>query len=330
MVAYKSSADVPIDRRRLVVGVFNAALLAGAGLAGAGTKAQFAPNTASHRTGRMPEAMSLNGVRFIDVDGLKLRYLRSEGEGGIPVLLTSPWPESLFAFRHVWPVLSAEAPLVALDLPGFGHSEGRPALMSPKAMGAFLPKILAALGVERVHAVGPDVGTSALLFAAGWYPKLFESLVVGSGATDASLTTGGLRNIIDAPSTKAFEGGSGEDFASGSINRMMAGRPDPDVLNDYKAGSTGRRFIDAMAYVRNYPGDLAELHARLPSIRTPVLSIWGAHDPIVPASNADALDKKLPRTRSVLLDSGHFVWEDQAEQYAAAVRDWIRGGYRDA
>jgi pimeloyl-ACP methyl ester carboxylesterase len=32
--------------------------------------------------------------------------------------------------------------------------------------------------------------------------------------------------------------------------------------------------------------------------------------------------------RSVLLDSGHFVWEDRSEEYAAAILDWIRGGYR--
>jgi pimeloyl-ACP methyl ester carboxylesterase len=41
----------------------------------------------------------------------------------------------------------------------------------------------------------------------------------------------------------------------------------------------------------------------------------------VPPENADVLDRALPRTRSVLLDSGHFVWEDRAEDYAAAILD---------
>jgi pimeloyl-ACP methyl ester carboxylesterase len=91
-----------------------------------------------------------------------------------------------------------------------------------------------------------------------------------------------------------------------------------------------RRFIEAMAYVRAYPIDLPSLRAALPGIRTPVLSIWGAHDPIVPPENADVLGRALPRMRSVLLDSGHFVWEDRAEDYAAAILDWIRGGYRAA
>jgi len=202
--------------------------------------------------------------------------------------------------------------------------------MSPSAMGDFIPNILAALGLDRVHAIGPDVGTSALLFAANTHSNLFESLVVGSGATDTALTAGVLKDIIDAPSTASFEGGSGELFATGAIDRMMKTKPSPQARKDYQASSAGRRFIEAIAYVRAYPIDLPSLRAALPGIRTPVLSIWGAHDPIVPPENADVLNRALPRTRSVLLDSGHFVWEDRAEDYAAAILDWIRSGYRDA
>jgi pimeloyl-ACP methyl ester carboxylesterase len=194
-------------------------------------------------------------------------------------------------------------------------------------MGDFLPKVIDALGLGRIHAVGPDVGTSALLFAARSRPDLFESLIVGSGAIDAALATGRLKEIIEASSTKPFENVTGEDFATASINRMMKRKPDPEVLEDYQAASSGRRFIEAMAYVRAYPGDLLELRAALSGIHTPVLGIWGSLDPIVPTTNADMLNQALPRTRSVFLDAGHFVWEDRADEYAAAILDWINGGY---
>ena len=85
-----------------------------------------------------------------------------------------------------------------------------------------------------------------------------------------------------------------------------------------------------MAYVRAYPTDLPALRELLPSIRTPVLSIWGSQDPLVPPINAEILERTLPRTRSLILDSSHFVWEDQADAYAAAVVEWIDGGYRSA
>jgi len=96
-------------------------------------------------------------------------------------------------------------------------------------MGDFIPKILAALSLDRVHAIGPGVGTSALLFAANAHSDLFESLVVGSGAIDAALTAGALKDIINAPSTASFEGSSGEMFASG-VSVSFRSRPPNLVL----------------------------------------------------------------------------------------------------
>jgi len=276
----------------------------------------------------MTKSINSDDMKFIEVDGLKIRFQRSGGEGRIPIVLTSPWPESLYAFQRIWPILSAEAPLVAFDLPGFGLSEGRQQMMSPRAMGEFIPKILAALGLDRVHAVGPDVGTSAFLFAAQAQPELFESLVVGSGAVDTALTAGALKDIINAPSTVAFEEINGETFVADAIESMMKSAPEPQALKDYQAASGGRRLIEAMDFVRAYPADLPILLSALPSTQTPVLSIWGAHDPLVPPENADVLNRSLPRTRSLLLDSGHFVWEDCAQEYAAAILEWVRGGYR--
>jgi pimeloyl-ACP methyl ester carboxylesterase len=243
------------------------------------------------------------------------------------VLLVSPFPESLYAYDEIWSDLSQAAPLVALDLPGFGQSEGRPELMTSQAMGTFVTKALPALGLQRVHAIGPDVGTSALLFAARQKPDLFESLVVGSGGTDGA-RTGSLKDIIFAASTDSFAAIDGADYASAVIDQRVRNKPAPYVLNDYRASDSGSRAVQAMAYLRAYPTYLPLLQAALADIRTPVLSIWGAHDPIVLPESADVLDQALPHTRSVVLDSGHFIWHDHSKEYAAIVLDWINGGYK--
>jgi pimeloyl-ACP methyl ester carboxylesterase len=49
-----------------------------------------------------------------------------------------------------------------VDLPGFGPR--RPDVA--EAMGDFVIKLAQHYGIDRMHAVGPDVGTLALLFAA--------------------------------------------------------------------------------------------------------------------------------------------------------------------
>jgi pimeloyl-ACP methyl ester carboxylesterase len=129
-------------------------------------------------------------VRTTQIDGLDIRLARSGAAEGVPILLTSPWPESIYAFRDTLPAIKSLGPIICVDLPGFGRSESRPDVMAPEAMGGFVVRLADRLGITRMHAVGPDVGTLALLFAAVKSPGLFESLVMGSGQSNGTATVG--------------------------------------------------------------------------------------------------------------------------------------------
>lgn len=114
----------------------------------------------------MAELFDPHIAGFVDVEGLAINVVRGgQNSGNLPVLLTNPYPESVAAFPAIWPQPRNFASLIALDLPGFGRSEGRHDLMSPEAMGSFFPRMMNALGLDRVDAVVPDVGTLAALSA---------------------------------------------------------------------------------------------------------------------------------------------------------------------
>ena len=106
------------------------------------------------------------------------------------MLLTSPWPESLYAFAPIWATLAEHARLFAVDLPGFGASERRDDLLSPRAMGEFLARLIAEAELGRPHIVAPDVGTSAALFAAAAHPERIASVIVGTGGAAVPLELG--------------------------------------------------------------------------------------------------------------------------------------------
>jgi hypothetical protein len=46
-------------------------------------------------------------VTTAQVDGLEIRLARGGRSDGVPVLLTSPWPESIYAFRGILPAIEA-------------------------------------------------------------------------------------------------------------------------------------------------------------------------------------------------------------------------------
>jgi pimeloyl-ACP methyl ester carboxylesterase len=125
------------------------------------------------------------------VDGLSVRYAEGGQDGPVAILM-SPWPESVFAFEQVWPILAGAAHLVAIDPPGFGGSEYRQTLMNPKAMGQLILHVADALGLDNPHIVGPDIGTSSVLFAAAAEPDRFRSVVVGSGGAAVPLDVTGV------------------------------------------------------------------------------------------------------------------------------------------
>jgi pimeloyl-ACP methyl ester carboxylesterase len=269
----------------------------------------------------------IGDVTTTKIDGVDVRLARSGGSDGTPVLFTSPWPESIYAFRGVLPAIKVGSPVIAVDLPGFGRSESRPDLMSPVGMGDFVVKLAAHFGIDRMHAVGPDVGTLALLFAAVRKPMLFESMIIGSGAASTELAGNDLKDLIGSP-PGYFAKIEGGDVGVKFVTDSAAVKTPEAVLEDYRLSSAGRRFEEATNFVRAYARDLPRLKTLLPSIQAPVLIIAGRQDPIVPPSNGQLLADHLPRCRYTLLEGGHLIWEDAVAAYASNVAEWINGGYR--
>jgi pimeloyl-ACP methyl ester carboxylesterase len=73
----------------------------------------------------------LNALQFKTIDGLQIRFALSEEKNGDPILLLSPWPESIYAFLPTWDRFSRLGSVVAVDLPGFGRSQSRSDVMAP-------------------------------------------------------------------------------------------------------------------------------------------------------------------------------------------------------
>jgi len=266
---------------------------------------------------------TLGQVKFQSVGGVRIRYADSGEDRESTLLLTSPWPESLYAFAPMWATLSERARLFAIDLPGFGASERRDELLSPRAMGGFLTQLITEVDLGTPHIVGPDVGTSAALFAAAAHPERIASVIVGSGGAAVPIQLGGnLASWVLDPDFDKFRRMDARATVGASLDTHAGGLPD-DIRADYLDCYDGDRFAESMRYVRTYPEELPALAALLPEITTPVTIINGRDDRAVPLANAEFLDERLPNSRVVVIDGGHFIWEDAPAEYASTILDAI-------
>lgn len=261
---------------------------------------------------------------FRTVDGVRIRYAESGGPPEQTVLLTSPWPESMYAFAPIWPALAERFRLVAVDLPGFGGSEGRAELFSPRAMGTFLVGLIEDWALGRPHLIAPDVGTAAALFATLQSPGSVTSVVVGSGGAAVPVELGPpLRDWALDPNLDRLRELDPKAVVDVALS-TMAGHEFPQAIReDYHDSYAGDRFVDSMGYVRRYPYELPELAARLGEIETPVMVFARSRDRVVPLANADFLAAHLPNCQLATLGAGHFVWEEEPDAFAQLLGEWI-------
>ena len=165
----------------------------------------------------------------------------------------------------MWATLAEHARLFAIDLPGFGASERRDDLLSPRAMGEFLAELIAEADLGRPHIVAPDVGTSAALFAAAAHPERFASVIVGTGGAAVPLELGEpLRSWVLDPDLDKYRRMDPRAIVNASLDTIAGGMPD-DIRADYLACYEGDRFVESMRYVRRYPEELPELAELLPA-----------------------------------------------------------------
>jgi pimeloyl-ACP methyl ester carboxylesterase len=263
-------------------------------------------------------------------DGVRVRYADTRADSDTTVLMLAPWPESLWAFRRIWDRVAALGRVVALELPGFGHSDQRrPELIAPDASGEFLAGLIDEWGLGAPHIVGPDVGTAAALFLAAKAPERVTSLTIGGGAVRFPVEAGGaLKEIIEAPSLDMVRELDARTNIGAATESAAPSDSEPEVHEDYVSAYDLGRFAESARFVRHYPEQNPVLRDLLPSITTPAQIVAGRDDDLVPWSNNQYLADVLPNIESHPLDAGHFAWEEAAQEYGRLVAAWVSGGYR--
>jgi pimeloyl-ACP methyl ester carboxylesterase len=275
------------------------------------------------------ETVSPISTYFRVCDGVRVRFADNNAEVENTVLLLAPWPESLWAFRRIWDRVAAVGRVVAIDMPGFGHSDGRPELIAPDRAGDFLARMIDEWGLGAPHVVGPDVGTAAALFLAAKAPERVTSLTIGGGAVRFPIEAGGaLKDIIEAPSLDVVRGLDARTNIGAAVEAAASSADEPEVHEDYVSAYDLGRFAESARFVRYYPEQNPVLRDLLPAITTPTQIVAGRDDDLVPWSNNEYLHYLLPNSELHPLDAGHFAWEQAADDYGRLVADWVSGGHR--
>lgn len=262
--------------------------------------------------------------QYLTLDNTRLRYAHQPKEGAATVLLLSPFPQSIMAFQPIWQPLSHVFNIYALDLPGFGRSEGGLEHMNLFAQAKILSAVIESLGIQNPHIVGPDVGCPiALAYAAA--SENVASLMVGDGPATYPLQAGKEIERMTGSSLWRFIYALNTASFMQTTNKLCYRKYTPNAaeLADYQASYQGRLKL-AMAWFASYHQDLPKLQDLLPSIDKPVKIFWGDQDVIILPETAQSIQHVIPQSEIQLFaGAGHFSYQDDAALFADMIIEWV-------
>lgn len=259
--------------------------------------------------------------RYFDSAGVPIRYV--EAGRGEPVLLLHGFSSSLdegWVDRGVVADLSAGWRVIAFDARGHGRS-GKPhdpALYGPE-MGRDALRLMAHLGLSRVHLMGYSMGAHVAAHLAVHQPAGIHSLILG-GAVGRLDWSPADQARVDAEAAELDQG-----LMSSQILRLWPKDQPPPSADELRAISARRlagKDPRALAAVRRANPSQVVTLAGMAAISVPVLGIVGTADPY--ARDFERLQAVLPAMTVVPIEGAAHGNAVGRPEYVAAVREFLK------
>ena len=268
---------------------------------------------------------------YMTLDGVKIRYAKAGNTDGPTVLFLSPLPQSILCYDKVWSAVAGGANLVALDMPGFGWSEGDMSYMTFAAQSAFLEQFVSELDLIDIHIVAPDIAMPVALHYAMHRDHKAKSLLIGDGPGILPSANGRLikkignsgfwRFMVNITGARAFIAGANQ---LGYLHYSPSAEEVSDYVTSY-SGRVGR----VTQWFKGYPEGLKAIDPHQETLDAPVHVFWGDKAVFLTTDNAVRLHKRLPKSAvTIFKDCGHFCYQDQEAEFTQLLRTWITDGYR--
>jgi pimeloyl-ACP methyl ester carboxylesterase len=253
--------------------------------------------------------------RKVELHGRAVSYLGG-GEGGV-LLLIHGMAGTSDNWRGVLEPLAHHHTVIAPDLPGHGASAGGRGDYSLGSLATGLRDLLLTLGHERATLVGHSLGGGIAMQFAYQFPEMVERLVlVSSGGLGPEVSP--ILRAAALPGADLFISATAQvgQSVGGVIGRGLSTlglKPGPDVAEvarGYASLAEPRRrkaFLATLRSVIGTGGQQISASDRLYLAEAvPVLIVWGARDPIIPARHGEEAHRALPGSQLEIFEgAGH-------------------------
>jgi pimeloyl-ACP methyl ester carboxylesterase len=245
--------------------------------------------------------------------------------------LSGSWPNWL----EQLPVFAAEHRVIALDLPGFGHSPMPAERITISGYARLLDRLCDALAIDAAAVVGNSMGGFIAAELAIAFPQRVERLVLVSAAGISTFDNRGAMRALPVLRrveriVTAYTGWMASksdtvarhprlrDATMNVVTRHPSRLPAALVAEQLR-GSGKPGFMQALEANLNY-----DFRDRLGEIACPTLIVWGEEDRLISARDASVFAELIPDSRVVMYkDTGHMSMLERPAAFNALLEDFL-------
>ncbi len=248
----------------------------------------------------------------IELDEQPVHVLRA-GDDAVPVVFLHGVPTS----GDDWLPFLREGGGVALDLPGFGRSGKRgDGDFTVEGWARWLPRVLDALGLERVHLCAHGWGAAGLLLAAREPHRVGRVAVINGAPLFGGLPLPRAGRVLALPGVGEMAVGLATPRVLRRwLRRGMAEGAEPDRAWFADVGArfdqgTQRAVLRLLRAATPAAREAAGRELR--TLQAPALVVAGGRDPWSPQRVAQAYTAVLPGSELLELPAaGHWPWLEE-------------------
>ena len=247
---------------------------------------------------------------------LRVRMVSSPGPPGSaapPVVVLHGWGASIEAVMPIVNGLSPVAPVVALDMPGFGDSELPRSGWSVSDYAELVIEAMDRLRVERFSIVGHSFGARIGIVLASTRPeRVVRMVLTGAAGIPPRRKPSYYAKVGAAKMGKAAArvGGRAGAAAQDRIRKRVASE---DWLNAPEALRATFRLVIA-----------EDLSPRLPDVAAPVLLVFGDQDEDTPLWMGKRMEELIPNAALIVYEgAGHYAYADRIGDFVRVTRHFL-------
>lgn len=305
------------------------------------------PGTTAHAPDNPVRGLPLHDLagfthRWVDADGVRLHAVEGGRPDGPAVVLLAGFPQTWWAWRKVMPGLADRFHVVAIDLPGQGHSERPDGSYDTHTVATYVHAAVRALGVPTYWLVAHDIGAWVAFSLALKY----ESRLHGLALLDAGIPGITLPDAVPTDPRAAWKTwhfvfhlvpdlpetlltGREREYVGWFLDAkaLAPGTFDDAETGHYAAALAADGGLPAcLAYYRHAAASARKNHEALEQrhLTVPVLGISSSHGsiPDMAASLSPWADNV---TGTVVPDAGHFIPDEHPDAVTAALSGFLNG-----